>query len=108
LKFILAIADHCHVRLRERIVILTLVTLIIRHAPRKETNSMEKLEAYRQAVAELGSVSAEEMSEYLDEKYGIEIAPNFIPLYRAALEEWLKVKEQRQVATTTVALAAAG
>jgi hypothetical protein len=69
---------------------------------------MENLEVYRQAVALLGDVSAEEMSRYLDEEYGVEIAPNFIPLYRAALQEWLKTKRQRQTASTTVALAAAG
>ena len=59
---------------------------------------MEKLEAYRKAVAELGNVSAEELSRYIEETYGIEITPNFIPLYRASLQEWEKMNRQRQAA----------
>ena len=45
---------------------------------------MEKLEAYRKAVAELGNVAAETLSAHIEQTYGIEIAPNFIPLYRAS------------------------
>jgi hypothetical protein len=67
---------------------------------------MEKLEAYRKAVAELGNVSAEELSRYIEETYGIEIAPNFIPLYRASLQEWEKMNRQRQVAKVAVAATA--
>ena len=57
---------------------------------------MEKLEAYRKAVAELGNVSAEELSRYIEEKHGVQIAPNFMPLFRASLQEWEKVNRQRQ------------
>ena len=64
---------------------------------------MEKLEAYRKAVAELGSASAEELSRHIEEKYGIEIAPNYIPLYRASLQEWEKMNRQRQAAKVVVA-----
>ena len=64
---------------------------------------MEKLEAYRKAVAALGNVSAETLSKYIEENYGIEIAPNFIPLYRASLQEWEKVNRQRWVAKDAVA-----
>ena len=67
---------------------------------------MEKLEAYRKAVAELGNVSAEELSRYIEEKYGVQIAPNFMPLYRASLQEWEKMNRQRQVAKVAVAATA--
>jgi hypothetical protein len=63
---------------------------------------MEKLEAYRQAVAELGNVSAEELSKYIEEKHGVQIAPNFMPLYRASLQEWEKVNRQRQEAKVAI------
>ena len=69
---------------------------------------MEKLEAYRQAVAELGNVSAEELSRYVEEKYGVQIAPNFIPLYRASLQEWEKVNRQRQEAKVGFTATATG
>ena len=64
---------------------------------------MEKLEAYRRAVAALGDVSAVELSKYIEDNYGIEIAPNFIPLYRASLQEFDKMNRQRQTAKVGVA-----
>jgi hypothetical protein len=69
---------------------------------------MEKLEAYRKAVAELGNVSAEELSRYIEEKYRVQIAPNFMPLYRASLQEWEKVNRQRQEAKVGVTATATG
>jgi hypothetical protein len=73
-----------------------------------EPKSMEKLEAYRKAVAELGNVAAETLSAHIEQAYGIEIAPNFIPLYRASLQEWDRFNQKRQAANTHPAPAVNG
>ena len=59
---------------------------------------MEELEAFRKAVATLGNVSAEELSKYMEEHFGIKITPSFIPLYRASLRDFDNVHQKRQAA----------
>jgi hypothetical protein len=78
------------------------------HANLEEPKSMEKLEAYRKGVAELGNVSAETLSAHIEQTYGIEIAPNFIPLYRASLQEWERFNQKRQAANAHPAPAVNG
>lgn len=46
---------------------------------------MTKIEAFRLAAAEIGSVSSEEMSTFIQNKFGIVIAPPYIPLFQATL-----------------------
>ena len=46
---------------------------------------MTKLEAFQQAVAEIGDVSSEEMSAFIERKFGIVISPPYIPLFQATL-----------------------
>lgn len=48
---------------------------------------MKPIELYRVAVAEIGDVSAAELSAHLEKKHGLKILPAFIPLYRATLHE---------------------
>ena len=59
---------------------------------------MEKLEAYRKAVAALGNVSAEELSKYMETNCGIKITPSFIPLYRASLQDLDNIHQKKQAA----------
>ena len=47
---------------------------------------MSKMDAFRLAVAEIGDGSAEELSSYIQQKYGVMIEPNQIVLFRAT---WL-------------------
>lgn len=46
---------------------------------------MTKIEAFRRAVAELGEAKPEAISEYIKAKFGIEIKPQFVPIYWATL-----------------------
>lgn len=48
---------------------------------------MEKMEAFRRAVAEIGYESAEKLSSFVAAKYGVKIEPRYIPLCRASLED---------------------
>jgi hypothetical protein len=46
---------------------------------------MMKLEAFRQAVAEMGDATSEEMSAFIESRFGLVIAPPYIPLFQATL-----------------------
>jgi hypothetical protein len=48
---------------------------------------MDRLELFRLAVAEIGDVSAAELSAHMEKKYGVKIPPAFIPVYKAALRD---------------------
>jgi len=45
----------------------------------------DKLELVRQALAELGDVSAEELATFIERRHGLRIDPRYIPLMRASL-----------------------
>ena len=49
------------------------------------TKLMTNLEAYRDAIAELGDTRSEAISAFIVDKFGIVIAPQYIPLFRATL-----------------------
>lgn len=47
---------------------------------------MELLEAIRLAIAELGrEASADEISAFVQQRFGITIDPRFLPIYQACL-----------------------
>jgi len=48
-------------------------------------NPMTKIEAFRQAVAEMGDAGSQEMSAFIERKFGIVISPLYIPLFQATL-----------------------
>ena len=47
---------------------------------------MRPMELFRRAVAEIGDVSAAELSAHLEKKHGVKIEPPFIPLFKATLQ----------------------
>ncbi len=53
--------------------------------PTPETNSMTRIEAFRLAIQEIGDVSAEELSSFIQRKFGIRISVPYIPVFRATL-----------------------
>jgi hypothetical protein len=59
---------------------------------------MEKMEAFRQAVAEVGDASAEMLSSLIEQKYGVTIEPRYIPFFRASLRDWEQLTRLRQKA----------
>ena len=46
---------------------------------------MTKIEAFRQAAVEVGDATPDEMSAFIENKFGVVIAPQYIPLFRATL-----------------------
>ena len=59
---------------------------------------MEPMELYRNAVAEIGDVSAAELSAYIEKKHGVKIEPPFIPLFKATLQQMERTARLRQEA----------
>ena len=59
---------------------------------------MNPMELFRIAVAEIGDVSAAELSAHLEKKHGVKIEPAFIPLFKATLQDLEKTTRLRQEA----------
>jgi hypothetical protein len=57
---------------------------------------MKPMELFRRAVAEIGYVSAAELSAHLEKKHGVKIEPAFIPLFKATLQDLERTKNLRQ------------
>jgi hypothetical protein len=57
---------------------------------------MKPMELFRRAVAEIGYVSAAELSAHLEKKHGVKIEPAFIPLFKATLQDLEKTNRIRQ------------
>ena len=57
---------------------------------------MKSMELFRNAVAEVGDVSAVELSAHLEKKHGVKIEPAFIPVYKATLKELERTNKLRQ------------
>ena len=57
---------------------------------------MKPMELFRNAVAEIGDVSADELSAHLEEKHDVKIDPAFIPIFKATLRDFEKTNKLRQ------------
>jgi hypothetical protein len=53
----------------------------------KEETEMDKVEAVRRALAELGDVAAEELAAFAREHYGVWVDAKFVPVFKAVLKE---------------------
>jgi hypothetical protein len=58
---------------------------------------MKPMELFRRAIAEIGDVSAAELSADLEKKHGVKIDPAFIPL-KATLQDLERTARLRQEA----------
>ena len=47
---------------------------------------MTKFEAFRRVATEIGEATSEEIAAYIEGRFGIEITPQYIPLFRATLQ----------------------
>jgi hypothetical protein len=56
---------------------------------------MTKLEMVREALNQLGEVSAHEISAFVESEYGTKIDPAFIPIYRATLKDKERMEKAR-------------
>lgn len=59
---------------------------------------MNRTELFRLALAEIGDAPADEMSSFIQEKYGVRIDPRFIPVLRATLQDKERMARFRQSA----------
>ena len=59
---------------------------------------MKPMEFFRLAVAEIGDVSAAELSAHLEKKHGVKIEPAYIPVFRETLKELEKTAKLREQA----------
>ena len=59
---------------------------------------MKPMEIFRIAVAEIGDVSAAELSAHLEKKHGVKIEPAYIPVFRETLKELEKTAKLREQA----------
>ena len=59
---------------------------------------MKPIELFRRAVAEIGNVSAAELSAHLEKQHGLKIEPAFIPLFKATLRDLERMTRLRQEA----------
>jgi hypothetical protein len=57
---------------------------------------MKPMEVFRLAVAEIGDVSAAELSAHIEKKHGVKIKPAFIPIYKASLKDLERTTKIRQ------------
>jgi len=58
----------------------------------------DKLELVRQALAELGDVSAEDLTAFIEQRHGLRIDPRYIPLMRASLRGRELLDRDRDIA----------
>ena len=59
---------------------------------------MTNMDAFRQAVAEIGLAPAESLSAYIEEQFRVTIDPKYFPLFRATLADWENWNQRRQTA----------
>lgn len=58
---------------------------------------MDKLELVKSARRELGDVSAQELSSFIEQQHGVKIKPKVIPIFKASIRD----KERLEVARHT-------
>jgi len=56
---------------------------------------MSKMDAFRLALAEIGDGSSEELSSFIQQKYGVTIEPNQIVLFRATWLDFQRMSRNR-------------
>jgi hypothetical protein len=59
---------------------------------------MKPMEIFRRAVEEIGDVSAAELSAHLERQHSLKVAPVFIPLFRATLQDLDRTSKLHQAA----------
>jgi hypothetical protein len=71
-----------------------------------DEETMDKVEAVRQALAERGDLSAQELAALVRARYGVDLDPRFVPVIKAMLKDKqmlaLTRQTQRQTAEGSV------
>ena len=56
---------------------------------------MSKMDAFRQAITEIGDGSNEELSSFIQQKYNVKIEPNQIVVFRATWLDFQRINRNR-------------
>lgn len=59
---------------------------------------MDKLELVQVALRELGDVSAQELSSFIERKHCTKIDPRFIPIFKASIQDGERLEAARRAA----------
>jgi hypothetical protein len=59
---------------------------------------VDKLEIVQIALRELGDVTAQELSAFIEKTHGLKIEPKFIPLYKASIRDKMRLEATRVAA----------
>jgi hypothetical protein len=57
---------------------------------------MNRMEMVRQALLELGNAPSQELSSFIEQKYGVKIEPKYIPLFKASIRDLENLIRLRQ------------
>jgi hypothetical protein len=60
-----------------------------------EKSTVKIMDAFRQAVEELGHTSAEDLANFIESRYGKKIDPQYVPLFRACLQDLERLNNQK-------------
>jgi hypothetical protein len=66
---------------------------------------MDKMEAFRRAVAEWGYAAPEQLASLIEREYGVRIEPRYIPLFRATVKDLEELTRLREAARAAAAVA---
>ena len=63
---------------------------------------MDKIEAVRLALVEVGDVTAEELAAFVKDRYGVTVEPRIVPIIKATLrdKERMELARQRRTGET--------
>lgn len=66
---------------------------------------MDKVELVEMALRELGEVSSQELSAFIEQRHGVTIEPRFIPIFKASIRAKDRLEVARQAAKAHIELA---
>jgi hypothetical protein len=66
---------------------------------------MDKMEAFRRAVAEWVYAPPEQLASLIERKYGVRIEPRYIALFRATVKDLEELNRLREAARAAAAAA---
>ena len=66
----------------------------------QDSESMTRMEMVKDALAEIAEASSEEISAFVEKKYGVTIEPAFVPIFRATLKDKERTEQSRRGETT--------
>jgi hypothetical protein len=64
--------------------------------------AITKEEAVRLALAEIGEAPSADLAAFIEQRYGVRIDPNFIPIYKASVRDKKELEQARAKARAKV------